>query len=392
MEFYEIAEKLGFESYPQALDEVFAAMPKDDSPACDLQLIDRLQADMDLFGSYYQLVRQTAEEINKDPVRSVWVKVAAKYAYDNPIELAQKVPTPKSDGTAVTDLLPLHIILPQMPAAIEEYYRRGFCYAEVKELMKDFQGSIAIVESQVGRPCVNALYYGWLHNYSKVEIFATNGFWFELDHINPKAMWLRHRKTGEILCVVCRGTFDGTGSQLKGSKYYEDPVDTFTVTLTEDDEKFVGHGVYDNKVSPVAKTYLKSEWACIARPGDKCMSIHIPRGGNISLDVLDAAVASARKIATERFPDKAGMQIHGSSWLLDPKIGEILGPDARMTQFMKRFVVHPQWSQGDNVFGYVFPKNYTDYESLPEDTALQRKLKKLYMDGSCIYSYAGIMQ
>lgn len=391
MEFREIAEKLGFEKYPEALDEIYASMADDNTPACDLALIEKLEQDMEMFGRYYQLVVRTAEQINNDPLRSIWVKVAAKFALDNPATIAKTIPSPKSDGTEITDMLPLHIMIPQIPLAIEEYYRRGFNYQEIKGLMKDFEDSIGILENLWGRPCINALYFGWLHHYTKVEIFATDGFWFEFSHINPKAMWLRHRESGEVVCVVCRGTFDGTGSQLKGSKYYEDPTDTFTVTVEEDDEKIVGHGVHDYRVSPVAETYLKSEWECIARPGDKCMGLHIPRGCDISQNALNTAVENARKIAMERFPDKAGMQIHGSSWLFDPKLADMLGPDSRMTQLMKRFVVHPQWSQGNNVFGYVFPKEYTDYESLPEDTSLQRKLKKLYMDGGCIYSYAGIL-
>lgn len=391
MEFREIAEKLGFEKYPEALDEIYATLANDNTPACDVQLIDKLQQDMDMFGPYYEIVKQTAEEINRDPLRSVWVKVAVTFVRNNPSKVAKTVPTPENDGTAVTDLLPLHILIPQMPAAIQDYYDHGFSVEEVKYLMHDIQDSIHIVESQVGRPCVNALYFGWLMHYVKTEIFDAGGYWFELSTINPKAMWLRNRQTGEVLCVVCRGTFDGTGSQVKGSKYYEEPDETFTVTVTETDEKFVGHGVYDNKVSPVAKTYLKSEWECIARPGDRCMSMHIRRNGNISREVFDNAVAIARKMLEERFHERPDLPIHGSSWILSPQLAELLGPDTKITQLLERFSKHPMWNQGNSVFGYVFPKNYTDYASLPEDTSLQRKLKKLYMDGSCIYGYAGIL-
>ena len=62
-----------------------------------------------------------------------------------------------------------------------------------------------------------------------------------------------------------------------------------------------------------------------------------------------------------------------------------------MTKFMERFVKHPQWNQGTSPFGYVFPKYVKDLETLPEDTTLQRKLKKLYIEGGCIYGYAGLL-
>lgn len=391
MEFREIAEKLGFEKYPEALDEIYASMSEDNTPACDLALIDKLEQDMEMFGRYYQLVRRTAEQINNDPLRSVWVKVAAKFALESTSKIAKTIPSPRSDGTEVTDMLPLHIMIPQLPGAIEEYYRRGFSYEEVKGLMKDFEDSIGILEKLWGRPCINALYFGWLHHYTKVEIFITGGYWFELTTVKPNAMWLRNRQTGEIVCVPCRGTFDPTGSQVVGSMNYEDPTGSFTVSVTEDDEKFVGHGIYDHKVSPVAIEYPKSQWECAARPGDKCLELHIPRNGSIALDVFDKAVASAREIAKTRFPEKAGMPLHGSSWLLDPKVAEVLGPDSRLSMFMERFIRYPQRSRGDGVFGYVFPKVFKDYESLPEDTSLQRKLKKLYMDGDCVHGQAGMV-
>ena len=391
MEFRQIAEQLGFEKYPEELDAIYANMADDGAPACDLQRIEQLEQDWGFFGKYYEITKETAIAINADPVRSAWVKVAARFSYDNPSPIARTVPVPKADGTAVTDLLAFHVLLPQVPDAIAQYLRRGFSEDEVRKLMAGFRGGISIVESQVGRPRINTLYYSWLLHYSKVEIFNTEGFQFELRELPGNAMWLKNKEDGTVLCVMCKGTFDGTGFQAKGSKNYEDPKDPFTVTFSEDEEKFVGHGVYDNRVSNQPREYLKSQWECIARPGDKCMSLHIPRKADITMEALDRACASATKIMTERFADLKGKEIYCSSWLLDPRYREILGPDARMTKFMERFVKHPVWNQGTSPFGYVFPKYVDDLSTLPENTTLQRKLKKMYIDGDCIYGYAGLL-
>lgn len=391
MKFCEIANQFDFEKYPEELDEIYTQMAQTEVPACNLTLIDSLQESVNFFGKYYDVVRETAIAINADPVRSAWVKVTAQYALNNPTNLVRQIPVPKSDGTAVADLMPLHIILPQLPGALKEYRRRGFSEEEIKNLMGGFKDGIRIVESQIGRPAVNGLYFIWLHHYSKVEIFNTEGFQFELRKIPNSAIWLRHRESGEVVCVMCSGTFDATGVQVVGSKYYEDPADTFTVAFSEDEEKFVGHGVYDNIVSKQSEKYPKSQWECIARPGDNCMSLHIPRKADISMAALDRAVASAKKIMSERFPDMAGQEIYCSSWLLDPKLGELLGPDAKMTKFMERFVKHPTRNAGVSPFGYVFPKHCSDYSTLPEDTTLQRRMKKLYMEGGCIYGYEGLL-
>ncbi len=41
--------------------------------------------------------------------------------------------------------------------------------------------------------------------------------------------------------------------------------------------------------------------------------------------------------------------------------------------------------------GYLFPSNIENYEQLPEDTSLQRKIKKVYLDGGYIYGGGGII-
>jgi hypothetical protein len=38
---------------------------------------------------------------------------------------------------------------------------------------------------------------------------------------------------------------------------------------------------------------------------------------------------------------------------------------------------------------FVFGKAYDDYNDLPEDTSLQRKMKELYLSGGCLHKYTG---
>lgn len=76
MEFSQIAESIGIEKYPVEMDAIYAAMPKDDKPACDLALIEQLQNEHNIFAEFYDLVVEMANVINADENRSTWVKVA----------------------------------------------------------------------------------------------------------------------------------------------------------------------------------------------------------------------------------------------------------------------------------------------------------------------------
>lgn len=394
MELREIAEKIGIAKYPEAMDAVYASMEPNDAPACDLEMLEKLEQEFCLYGKYYNLMKKTGEQINADPLRSTWVKVAVAYARQNETSVAARsIPVPVADGTEVTAFLPAHIIAAQIPESIAEYRRRGFSEEEIADLNKTYRGGIGIVENQTGKPGLNQLYYGWQNHFTKAEIYKAGSIQFELRTLPNAAVYLRHKTTREIIAVMNVGTFHASGMQILGSRGYEDAEGAFKVSFTEDEENFYGHRSFGPKVSDKVEAFPKSQWELFARPGDKCMSIHIPKGADISPEVLDAAFAEGRRILNERYPEHTGNMIFASSWIIDPKLEEILGPNSKITHLGRRFVRYPQRSPGMHVFGNVFAKQLEGkpYEDLPEDTSLMRGLKKLYLDGGHIYAYGGLI-
>ena len=85
------------------------------------------------------------------------------------------------------------------------------------------------------------------------------------------------------------------------------------------------------------------------------------------------------------------MAIYASSWIIDPKLEELLGPQSKISAFLKLFVKYPKKADGSSVFMFVFDGKPEDLQDLEETTSLQRKLKRLYLDGGCIHTYAGII-
>ena len=391
MEFNEIAKALGFAKYPEGLDAAYKLIVADRKPACDISLIDRLQIEFALFGEYYDVVKETAFAVNADMIRSAWVKTAAFYVQDKSVTEARQVPVPKADGTQITALLPLYILLPQIPLGIEEYRKKGFTEDEIADLVKAYAGGIRTVESQTGTAGINWLYYYWLTLYTKAAIFNTCGLQFELRYVPDAVICLKNKIDGQILLLATRGTFHRSGIQVLGSAGYKDETRAFSADFAEDEEYYCGHAIVDSMVDPERKDYPKSAWKCILRPGDQCLSLHIPRGADISAANMTKALKSAREIVKQRYPEHTGLYLFGSSWILDPKLREILGENSKIGQLVGMFHKYPQKSGGDGVFGYVFPKKYESIETLPEDTSLQRKLKEVYLSGGYIYDYAGFI-
>ena len=394
MNLREIADQIGIGKYPEAMDAVYADMEFTDAPACDLENIENLEKEFGIYGKYYDLVMETGKAINADPLRSIWVKVAVEFARRCTDSIAPRaIPVPAADGTDVTAFLPVHIIAAQIPASIAEYRRRGFSEEEIQEANRTYRGGISVVENQTGRPGLNQLYYGWQNHFLKAEIYKAGSIQFELRTLPNSAVYLRHKETKEVIALMNAGTFHASGMQILGSRGYEDPEGAFKVSFTEDDENFYGYRSYGQKVSDKSEAFSKSEWYLFAKPGDKCMSIHIPKGADISPETLDAAFAEGRRILQLRYPEHTGNMIFASSWILDPTLETILGPNSKISKLGQRFVRYPQRSPGMHVFGNVFAKQLENkpYEDLPEDTSLMRGLKQLYLDGGHIYAYAGLI-
>ena len=69
----------------------------------------------------------------------------------------------------------------------------------------------------------------------------------------------------------------------------------------------------------------------------------------------------------------------------------MLGADSKIAAYGARFARYPLMSAGREVFSFVFPPNVTDLGALPENTRLERGLKKLYLNGGYIHAFAGII-
>lgn len=390
MTLREIADKLGIEKYPAVLEEVYASLPEEDGPVCDVALIDSLQQEYELFGKYYEIVREAAEKIEADPVRRAWVRVGQKRSMGQSVTVGRSIPFNYEDDSLEGRMMPLMVLLPQIPEGIRLYREKGFPEEEVQKRIGAYKGGIATVEFRTGKPGLNKLYYNWLNLFVRAVIFSVGGLQFELKEAPALAVFLRNKETGEGIAVMNKGIAHRDG-QILGSAGYEDEEGAFQLEFRETEEAYIGHPVVNFLISHEETVFPKSRWECCVRPGDQVLALHIPKGADISTEALGKAIEAARAIVRDKYPQFADNGVHGISWLLDPKLRELLGENSKITGLQKRFVLYPMKSSGQDIFSYVFGKKPEKLEDLAEDTSLQRKLKKLYLDGEFIHNYAGII-
>ena len=344
-----------------------------------------------MFGDYYDLVCEYAEKVNADPARSAWVRTAVAFCRAGDFAQAKSVPVPAFDGTLLTNMLTFYILAAQIPDSLAEYRRRGFREEELEDHYKVYRNSLAIVENHTGLPGTNSLYYGWDTHFIKAQIFEVGGLQFEMRTLPGAAVYLRNKESGQVLPVMCAGAFHRSGKQALGSAGYTDAEGAFTCSYREDEENYYGFGCHDYVVADHEEAFSKKAWEIAISPGEPCLGMHIPAGADISVAATQKAIALAREVASERYPEFSGRLVYCSSWLLDPGLTRMLGQESKISGFQRLYTRHPQKSSGMHVFGFVFPKNYGSFDKLPENTRLMRLLKQLYLNGGYNYAYAGVI-
>lgn len=212
---------------------------------------------------------------------------------------------------------------------------------------------------------------------------------------NSRVTAFENNESGEIVTLATRGKFHRDGMIL-GSKFYEDEAGAFEASIEETDDAWIGlaydkRGFVDTKQKVVLK---KSEWKKILEPGDPVVGLHIPPGGGMTPEKVDAAFAEAKEFLATCYPDFEYKAFKCESWLMDPQLATLLGEDSNITKFVNRFIPACGKSAGRGVFNFVFlhpnPAEAV-VEELPEDTTLQRKIKQHYLNGGCIYEMHGFI-
>lgn len=382
MKLREIADKLGIGEYPEGLETAVSIS------ICDEGLIKALEERFSMFRDFYDAVIEGAQALQKDPLRLAWGEAAAGYVKTASVEEARQVPLPMEAGQS--DMLPLLIQLPLLLDAAENYRRRGFSEETVRELMGSYYFCMDVVRKRTGKIGLDLRYFRWQFLYTKSLIFRYHGFNIEVREAPQTAFILKNREDGRVVPLVHDMVLHKSGMVL-GSAGCEDPEGARTAAVRVTEDGFYGYPAVNGLAAGPEGFFPRKQWECVLQPGNHVLAVHLPRGMDLSPDKVTEALDSVKAFVRQRYPEYDIRGFSCGSWLLDPALKQILGPDSRIVRFAERFARFPTQSAGQEVFFFVFPPNVEKLEDLPENTRLERELKKLYLNGGFIHAFYGVI-
>jgi len=393
MSVIKLAEKLGIEKLPEGFEAYYEKLDENKHRLCSDEMIERVQEKYNLFGAHYSEVLLAWEDLKKSEEKKLWADLCALYVLESELPQTRKTPLPVCDGTPGGDMLPLFALIPAAEVSYTLYRNRGFNHAQCLKNLENYRINLEIVRDIVlKRPGLTAGYFSWLCLYAKAMIFDHGGLNFEIRKNLPTNFILRNKNTGEVMPLVQNKPIHKSGYFL-GSAGYEEEDGSFVTEYEETAEAFIGNPVANHLILKEKRVFPKTDWELVLAPGDDCLGVHIPRKTDFSPEKVEQAYREAREIAKRCYPEYSFKAFTCTSWLIDPALNEILGEKSKISQFSSRFSRFPAKSGGKEIFSYVYRIQYGDLplEQLPEDTSLQRALKRRYLNGEYIHGFSGVI-
>ena len=393
MTFAEITKTLGITEYPEQMEEICRQVEAGAKPLFDRELIDRLHQEMALYGPYYDAVVAGYEDLLTKPQAYCYAQVASYYLQTATYTQAKNIPIPAPDGSPALDMLPLLVEITKVDYGIAEYQRRGVSEQDAKaRITRVFSSDIGVNIRRHGRPGLDQLYFNWITNYIYAMIFPCNGFYFNIGTVGKSFYVLKNKKDGRVAVLLDNRDVHRCGKIL-GSAGLEDTEGSFHIDVVCADDGWYGYPADEKGLIRNEKQFFpKDSWKLAVNPGDNCLNIHLPGGMRLDKEATPEAIKAAFRHAKTFYSDYSVKALHCGSWLLNPELIEILGPDSNIVAFASLFHLHPNKCAGKGVFNFVFKTSVNpDLNTLAEDTRLQRWLKAKYLAGGYHHNFGGFI-
>ena len=123
--------------------------------------------------------------------------------------------------------------------------------------------------------------------------------------------------------------------------------------------------------------------------GQIVIGIHIPSDADFSPSAVDASLRGAREFFAEHYPTLSNAEYRCHSWLLDSQLKGMLNGHSNILSFQSRFEIFDQGEIGTDFLEWLFHTRSEDVSSLPENTSLQRNVKRHLASGGVIRNAYG---
>ena len=207
--------------------------------------------------------------------------------------------------------------------------------------------------------------YPWDMNFYCCQIFFLSRFYFIPYRWGDAPVAWRNRGTGKVTALWRGGDRIRRDGQLDGTNGVTDP-EAFTTTYEETADEVSGCVVLpEGRIPPITVTLDKKTWEKALGEGDYLLALHIPGGEGYTPEKVKESCELALAFWKKYYPEYDYKGFWSESWLYDPGLRDILGPERNIVRVQRQFYCYPT-EEGDRMIRL---------EVLGDENADHRKLK-----------------
>jgi hypothetical protein len=287
-------------------------------------------------------------------------------------------------------MLPFIILLPEIQRLYEKLVKRQVPQDIIAATLRQFEACVILTEERTGKFGYLKRYFDHMQLYVDEMVLNIGRLRFQMVQELESDVLVLRNPLGETAVL-----FDGANINSAGRLYQTPPEaensSCFTATVKESETAFTGFPADENgNCAASCREYPKETWKIALRKGDPVLSVHIPNTGAFKKEACEDSFRRAREVFSACYPEFVWKAFYCHSWMLDPQLHAFLPEHSNILAFQHYFTMFAGKTEGEDVFNFVFKLQFKEYQDMPEDTSLQRGLKKHYLNGKYIYEYEGI--
>lgn len=206
------------------------------------------------------------------------------------------------------------------------------------------------------------------------------------------------KKIKMLTCMLTCAVQQYQWYQEKGisETIYFDTMRCFT-RFIEECRQITGQYAFDREwwavrqISGILFRIGELEYEMVKEGLEPAISIHIPSDSVFTPQRCDRSLEKARAFFAKYFPEYDGKDYVCWSWLLAPELENLLPPDSNIIAFQHRFLIQELDYSDTEYIQWVFKTKNLPLENLPEDTALQKKMKQHLLNGGKLGNGQGVL-
>lgn len=112
------------------------------------------------------------------------------------------------------------------------------------------------------------------------------------------------------------------------------------------------------------------------------IAVHIPSDADLSPASVKKTLEDYRKFCEKYYKDWVNVKKTCDTWMLAPQLQDILGDFSNILAFQRLFVIDHEDHEALWYMDWIYPGYHSIDENLPENTSLQRNLKRYLLAGN----------